>query len=103
MKIGQFENKAAVSPAVSEQKPGVASSGAADAPAASSAEPSAKVELSDTVTALAAGNADGVFDAEKVDRISAAIRDGKFTVNPEAIADKLIDNAHELLGSAVKR
>jgi negative regulator of flagellin synthesis FlgM len=41
---------------------------------------------------------DPTFDAAKVERIAQAIRDGKFTVNPEAIADKLIVNAEELLG-----
>ena len=37
------------------------------------------------------------FDAEKVTRISKAIEDGTFKVNPEVIADKLIANAQELL------
>lgn len=92
MKIGQIENKAAVSPAVGERK-APASTGAASSSA--TAEPSTKVELSDS--GLAAGGADPVFDAEKVQRISDAIRDGKFEVNAEAIADKLIANAHELL------
>ncbi len=32
------------------------------------------------------------FDAEKVARMSQAIADGSFTVNPEAIADKLLAN-----------
>ncbi len=97
MKIGQLESKA-VTPAVSERK-----SGAAGTTAASGVEPSAKVELSATVAQLAAGGNDGVFDAEKVQRISDAIRDGKFQVNPEAIADKLIANAQELLGNVGKR
>jgi negative regulator of flagellin synthesis FlgM len=70
--------------------------GAAPAPAGGS-EPSAKVELS-TQAAMSGG--EGVradFDSAKVDRISQAIRDGKFEVNAEAIADKLIANARELL------
>ena len=52
---------------------------------------------------LAAGGHEGVFDADKVQRISDAIREGKFTVNPDAIADKLIANAQELLGAVGKR
>ena len=100
MKIGHLENKAAVSPALGERKSG---SAGGTTPATPGAEPSTKVELSAAVTALAGGHGDGVFDAAKVDRISAAIRDGKFTVNAEAIADKLIANAQELLGNAVKR
>jgi negative regulator of flagellin synthesis FlgM len=60
-------------------------------------EPSAKVELS-SQTALQGqptGNAD--FDRAKVDRIAQAIRDGRFEINADAIADKLIANAQELL------
>ena len=37
------------------------------------------------------------FDAAKVERISRSIQDGTFKVNPDAIADKLIANAQELL------
>jgi len=97
MKIGHLESKA-VTPAVSERK-----SGTATAATTAGVEPSAKVELSTTVTQLASGGNEGVFDAEKVQRISDAIREGKFQVNPEAIADKLIANAQELLGNAIKR
>jgi negative regulator of flagellin synthesis FlgM len=99
MKIGHLENKA-VTPAVGERK-----SGTAPAPAASAGgvEASAKVALSSTVSQLTAGSTEGTFDAEKVQRISEAIRDGKFVVNHEAIADKLIANAQELLGNVVKR
>jgi negative regulator of flagellin synthesis FlgM len=100
MKIGHLENQAAT-PAVSERKPGTA---ATPAPAAGGGvEASAKVALSPTVSQLAAGSTEGVFDAEKVQRISEAIRDGKFTVNADAIADKLIANAQELLGAVGKR
>jgi negative regulator of flagellin synthesis FlgM len=63
------------------------------------AEASMQVELSSTAATLRAGTAQASadFDAEKVDRISQSIADGSFTVNPEAIADKLISNAQELL------
>ena len=98
MKIGHLENKS-VTPAVSERKSGAASSPTAPA---GGVEPSAKVELSSTVAQLAAGSTEGVFDADKVQRISDAIRDGKFQVNADAIADKLISNARELLGSVGK-
>ncbi len=100
MKIGHLENKAAT-PAISERKPG-ATATPAGAAAGDGVEASAKVALSPTVSQLAAGSSDGVFDAEKVQRISEAIRDGKFTVNAEAIADKLIANAQELLGAGRK-
>jgi negative regulator of flagellin synthesis FlgM len=90
MKIGPIENKAALPPAVAERKPGQASTHAGGA------EPRAKVELS-AGALLGAGGNDSVFDADKVQRIADAIRDGKFEINAEAIADKLIANAHELL------
>ena len=60
--------------------------------------PSTEVALSAVATGLASGAGEATFDSAKVDRIAAAIRDGKFKVNPEAIADKLISNAEELLG-----
>jgi negative regulator of flagellin synthesis FlgM len=95
MKIGQLDNPA-VAATVNERKPGA---GAAPAAAAAGGEASAKVALSATAAQLAAKGSDGVFDADKVARLSESIRNGSFTVNPEAIADKLIANAQELLGS----
>jgi negative regulator of flagellin synthesis FlgM len=91
MKIGPLDSKPPIAPAAPERK------GTAAAPAAA-AEASAQVELSQAASALASPAADASFDASKVERIAQAIRDGKFTVNPEAIADKLIVNAEELLG-----
>ncbi|MCA3239955.1 MAG: flagellar biosynthesis anti-sigma factor FlgM [Rubrivivax sp.] len=89
MKIGPFEAKNLPAPAAAERK-------AAAQPAA--AEPSAQVQLSSAAQGLKAADGDPAFDGAKVERIAQAIRDGKFTVNPEAIADKLIVNAQELLG-----
>lgn len=62
------------------------------------ADASAKIELSNTASTLLTGGASAEFDAEKVARISKAIDNGTFKINPEAIADKLISNATELLG-----
>jgi negative regulator of flagellin synthesis FlgM len=64
------------------------------------ADSSAKVEISGTAASLLAGasSAPAEFDAAKVTRIAQAIADGRFTVNAEAIADKLIANAQEVLG-----
>ncbi len=94
MKIGQFDNKL-ITPATGERR----SSGSAGA---SGSEPSAKVALSSAANQLAARGAGGDFDTQKVKRISEAIRDGKFEVNADAIADKLIHNARELLGGSSK-
>ena len=93
MKIGPLEVKPPVAPAASDRK-GMA---APAAPASSVAASSTQVELSAAASLLSGGAADSSFDAAKVDRISQAIRDGKFSVNAEAIADKLIENAQELL------
>lgn len=58
---------------------------------------SATVQLSSAATALLEGS-EGGFDAEKVKRVRDSIADGTYKINPEAIADKLIANAQELLG-----
>lgn len=61
-------------------------------------EASAKIALSSNASALLAGvSEEGSFDAEKVGRISQAITDGKFGIDAEAVADKLIANAQEML------
>ena len=60
--------------------------------------PSAKVAISSAAQAAASSAATEVsFDSAKVGRISQAISEGKFTVNANAIADKLVANAQELL------
>ena len=88
MKIGHLDPTQAVAPASGER------SASAKRTGADAGEASAQVELSDTASLLSTPE----FDADKVQRIAQAIRDGKFQVNPEAIADKLIANAQELLG-----
>ncbi len=95
MKIGQLENKA-IQPAAGERKSAATATAAG---AAAPKEASAQVQLSETVSQLSAGGTEGVFDAEKVERISNAIREGKFQINADAIADKLISNAQELLSN----
>lgn len=92
MKIGSLEAKPVVPAPASERKVGSASSGTA------AETGSAKVELSTAASLMAKIADDPAFDAQKVDRIATAIREGRFTVNAEAIADKLIINAEELLG-----
>jgi negative regulator of flagellin synthesis FlgM len=94
MKIGQLDNKPAIAPVTTERK---AESGKATAAAG---EASAKVALSPTASALAGDVAEASFDQAKVDRIAQAIRDGNYQINADAIADKLIANAQELLGKA---
>jgi negative regulator of flagellin synthesis FlgM len=61
------------------------------------ADPSAKIELSETATTLLDKQSSADFDAEKVARVSQSIADGSFKIDAEVIADKLIGNAKELL------
>ena len=101
MKIGNPADKPAPT-AVGNGTPAAASNAAAAAPTAGAipaqADASAKIKLSNTAATLLTSGATAEFDAEKVARISKAIDDGTFKINPEAIADKLISNAQELLG-----
>lgn len=92
MKIGSLDKNTAPAPVSGER----AAPASGKDLRAGETEASAKVELSHTAALLAGG--DDSFDAEKVKRIADAIRDGKYQVNAEAIADKLIANAQELLG-----
>ena len=104
MKIGPQDNKLAPLTPAPERK---GSSPAVKSALPAAVEPSAKVALSASASAASstasAAHAtsvvgDGSFDGAKVGRIAQAIRDGKFTVNADAIAEKLIRNAEELLG-----
>lgn len=96
MKIGSFDSKP-VAPAQPNERKGAAGSTPAKG-AQPAAEPSAQVAISPAASLLAKAADDPSFDAAKVERIAAAIREGKYEINAEAIADKLIVNAEELLG-----
>ncbi len=95
MKIGPLDNNKPVAPAAASERKSPSTPAAS---AAASTEASAKVQLSAAAAVLAKLSADPAFDTAKVDRIAQAIRDGKFEVNADVIADKLIENAAELLG-----
>jgi negative regulator of flagellin synthesis FlgM len=78
---------------------------AAAAGAAAKPQPAAGVTVtlsSSTTQALsgAGGAGSDVFNSEKVAAMKAAIADGSFKVNPEAIADKMLSNAAEMLSSS---
>jgi negative regulator of flagellin synthesis FlgM len=96
MKIGPFNISSTRATANGESTTAArpATTGAASA---SAGEASAQVALSPAAATLISGG-NTSFDAAKVQRIAQAIRDGSFRINAGAIADKLIDNAQELLG-----
>ncbi len=90
-------------PAILEQAPSApaARAPAEDAPKAAPGllnPQGAKVELSSTAASLRTTAAPAELDAAKVERITQSIAEGRFKVNAEVIADKLIANAQELLG-----
>ena len=100
MKIGNPAEKP-VAPQAAGTHAAAAEAAKSAAPAAATAagpDASAKVELSSTASTLLSGGASGEFDTDKVKRMGESIANGTFKVNPEAIADKLIANAQELLG-----
>ena len=103
MKIGHPAENPTPLPVSNGAAANTESAKAAAAPAASAkaipatADASAKIQLSNTATSLMSSSGGAFFDAEKVARISRAIDSGTFKINPEAIADKLISNAKEVL------
>ncbi len=103
MKIGQPGEKPAATKATQGANAPADAAKSTAAPAAAptaipaKADPSAKIAISTEATNLLSNQSSADFDAEKVARISQQIEDKTFKVNPEAIADKLISNARELL------
>jgi len=66
----------------------------------SNSQPSVSVTLSSVSQSynknVSASSTD-VFNAQKVDAMRTAIQNGSFSPNPQAIADKLLSNAREML------
>lgn len=69
------------------------------APAASSQE---AVSLSHLAGSLQANETPPV-NAARIQEIKQAISEGRFKINPEAIANSLIESARDLINSNVKR
>ncbi|HEY8606457.1 MAG TPA: flagellar biosynthesis anti-sigma factor FlgM [Noviherbaspirillum sp.] len=55
------------------------------------------VKLSATGQALAQAGTGGVFDSQKVEEIKAAIAKGEFKVDPEKVANGLLDTVSDLI------
>lgn len=105
MKIGQpSDNPIPVSTTApaTPSKAGQSAASAANSAAAKSAQ-SAGVEV--TVSNLARSlsttksSESADVDMAKVNAVRDAIQNGTYKVNPEAIADKLLSNAQEMLGN----
>lgn len=99
MKINQKQELA--SPLVQTAGGKTATSAAAPAEAAkpsasSKASSSASVTLSQAAQALS-GSVSAEFDSKKVESVRAAIANGTFTVDAQAVADKMLSNAQEVL------
>ena len=88
MKIGPIDIKAVPQPATTE-RPGAK-------PGAAGAEPSARSSCPAAPRPIPTSSAP-TSTAARSRRIALAIREGRFQVNAEAIADRLIANARELL------
>jgi len=110
MKIGQSpDNSIPVhgNSAPASQKAGQNTSAAATASSGAASSP-APAGVAVTVSTLARGlekagrgeSAD--IDMQKVASVRAAIQNGTYVVNPEAIADKLLSNAQEMLDRTSK-
>jgi negative regulator of flagellin synthesis FlgM len=70
--------------------------------AGASVTSSEKLSISDLSTRLndleARLSQTGEFDAAKVESIKQAIREGRFKINPDVVADRLVESVKQLLG-----
>ncbi len=99
MKIGNLAGRPTPAGVVSRSPAANGTAAASSASAiAAHADASARIEVSDAASPQLSGAGTARFDADKVACISKAIDISAFKINPEAIADKLIANAQELLG-----
>jgi len=105
MKIGQTPDIPEVATPVAKAAAGASSAAASAAKAAATAtpEPAAlkqsgvSVTVSSLTRSLETSSANGSFDTEKVAAMKEKIANGTFKVDAEAIADKLLSNAQQVL------
>lgn len=73
-------------------------------PASASAAPSegVSVTMSDAAKSMDKTSDAGDIDHKKVAEMKQAIKDGSFKANPEAIADKMLSNAQEMMDRSGK-
>jgi len=85
------------SASIAEGKPRAASKGKSSTPPAAQQSDSVSVSLGSTSTQLHAMASAPVVDAGKVAEIKQAISNGRFKVNPEIVADRLIETVQNLI------
>ena len=78
------------------------------APKSSAPKPSVTVSAGESVSlsqtsGVFAGSEKPPVNMARVQEIKQAISEGRFKINSEAIADRLIESARELVNSGVKR
>ncbi len=98
MKIGQPNDHSVAISQSSQTAAAKASPQAANAVRNERKTPGVDVKVSSLARGLdKAGAAEPDVDVEKVNAIKQAIADKTYSVNPEAIADKMLANAREML------
>ena len=106
MKIGQTPDMNEIASTVAKATAGAASAAgiATKAAATGNVEQPAvlkqagvSVTVSSLTRSLETSAASGTFDTKKVEEMKAAIANGTFKVDAEAIADKLLSNAQQVL------
>ena len=103
MKIGTITSTVATSAIDTDRRTASQQSSTTSVTRSLDDDSSTQVELSPEATMLSHASQDPSFDSAKVERIAQAIRDGSFSINPGAIADKLLSNAQEVLGRSQPR
>lgn len=89
----QPSGRAAATPAAPVQ------TGARPEPVTANPPASAQVALSNNaIQLLSGGDEQDSFDTARVERLSREIEEGRFQVDAERVADRLIANTRELLG-----
>lgn len=76
---------------------------AATTQAAPNAAPAEAVSLSSLAGSLQSGGDKPPVNTARIQEIKQAISEGRFKINPEAIADRLIESARDLVNSGSKR
>ena len=110
MKIGQTPDNSIqiqAGNAASTQKAGQ-NANASTAASTGAAQSTRSAGVAVTVSTMARGlektdrNEGADIDTQKVASVRAAIQNGTYVVNPEAIADKLLSNAQEMLNRTTR-